>query len=81
MPGLNEKDHKTVFITDGKSGLKKLIQGIFTNIEVSECTFSTMKVSLMKRLSARVDRMVFYSQSWSKSKAFLSVCSFKEMCN
>ena len=41
MPELNEKDHKTVFITDGKPGLKELIQDIFTNVEVSECTFHT----------------------------------------
>ena len=55
MPELNEKDHKTVFITDGKPGLKELIQDIFTNVEVSECTFH-MKVNLMKRLGGHKDK-------------------------
>ena len=55
MPELNEKEHKTVFITDGKPGLKELIQDIFTNVEVSECTFH-MKVNLMKRLGGHKDK-------------------------
>ena len=55
MPELNEKEHKTVFITDGKPGLKELIQNIFTNVEVSECTFH-MKVNLMKRLGGHNDK-------------------------
>ena len=33
MPELNENGHKTVFITNGKPGLKELIQGTFTNVE------------------------------------------------
>ena len=55
MPELNEKDNKTVFITDGKPGLKELIHDIFTNVEVSECTFH-MKVNLMKRLGGHKDK-------------------------
>ena len=52
---LNEKDHRAVFITGRKPGLKELIKGIFTNVEVSECTFH-MKVSLMKRLGGHKDK-------------------------
>ena len=55
MPELNEKDHRTVFITDGKPGLKELIQGTFSNVEVSECTFH-MKVSLLRRLEKHKDK-------------------------
>ena len=54
MPELNEKDHRTVFITDGKPGLKELIH-IFTNVEMSECTFH-MKVNLTKRLGGHKDK-------------------------
>ena len=50
-----KKDHRTVFITDEKSGLKELIQGTFSNVEVSECTFH-MKVSLLRRLEKHKDR-------------------------
>ena len=46
-----------MFITDGKPGLKELIQDIFTNVEVSECTFH-MKVNLMKRLGGHKDKKV-----------------------
>ena len=60
MPELNEKDHKTVFITDGKPGLKELIQDIFTNVDVSECTFYMMKVNLMKRLGGHRKRRPFW---------------------
>ena len=49
-----KKDHRTVFITDGKPGLKELIH-IFTNVEMSECTFH-MKVNLTKRLGGHKDK-------------------------
>ena len=55
MPELNEKGHRTVLITDGKLGLKELIQGTFTNVEVSECTFF-MKINLLKRLEGYKDK-------------------------
>ena len=63
MPELNEIDHKTVFITDGKPGLKELIQDIFTNVEVSECTFH-MKVNLMKRLGGHKDKKAILRVVW-----------------
>ena len=72
MPELNEKDHRTVFITDGKPGLKELIQGTFSNVEVSECTFH-MKVSLTKRLGGHKDKKVilwFFASVTNNTKKF-----------
>ena len=47
MPELNEKDHKTVFITDGKPGLKELIQDIFTNVEVTGLLHNSSMITMV----------------------------------